>query len=180
MLQRFFAMLLIGIFVFSSQVFSLTEKDVEKFVKTTKELVPYFEELEEQEEEEEKDEDPEDTGYDIDDMTQEFAEAANVHGEIKKIIASNGYSEINDWTEAASKIFTAVASIEYKKNVGDFDESMKAVRKETEGMGLTEEQIEAYEEQVRSAMQQFEQAPESDIKAVEPYLKELREILEWE
>jgi hypothetical protein len=178
MFARFFAILLIGIFVFSSQVFSLTDSDVKKFIKATSELVPFFEEIDEEDDEDyDENEEPD---LDIESITQEFIDGVTGHAEMEKIIRKSGFSSVQEWAEVASKVFLAMATIELDINMIEFDKSMEEMRKESEAMGMTKEQLELYESQVKAAMQQFQNAPQEDIDAVTPHLDELKTIMEWE
>lgn len=178
MFAKFFAVVLIVIFTFASQAFSLTNSDVKKFIKATSELAPLFEEMEE-ENDEDYDEN-EEADLDIESVTQEFIKGVTGHAEMEKIIRKNGYSSVQEWAETASRVFLAVATIELKENMVEFDKTMEEMRKESEAMGMTEEQLEQYESQVRAAMQQFQDSPQEDIDAVTPYLDEIKKISEWE
>ena len=176
MFARLFAVVLIGIFTFSSQVFSITNSDVKKFIKATSELVPLFEEMDEEDEEDYD----ENEDFDIQTVTEEFIKGVTGHAEMEKIIKKSGFDSVQEWAEVAAKVFMAVATIELKENMVEFDKSMEEMRKESAAMGMTEEQLEQYESQVRAAMQQFQNAPEEDIEAVTPHLDELKTIMEWE
>ena len=178
MFVRFIAVLIAGMLIFTSQVFSLTNSDVEKFIETTSQLAEYFDDIEEDGEEDERDYGAKD--FDIKTIMQEFIDGMTGHAEMQKIIRSGGFSSIQEWAETATKVFMALATIELKSNLTEFEEGMEALKKEYESMGMTKEQIEMYEMQVRSSMMQFQQASESDIETVTPYLDRIKKVLDWE
>ncbi|MGO1119864.1 hypothetical protein ACTL6U_14215 [Rhodovibrionaceae bacterium A322] len=103
--------------------------------------------------------------------------------ELQDIIARQGFSDLNDWSNTGDRIFRAAVAIEIPAQLTEMDAQLEIAKAQImEAESLTQaqkdEMLSAFS-RMRDALQNIvDQADPADISAVEPYMPRLRAAME--
>ncbi len=182
---------LLAAFIFllsSTMALALSSSDIQKFIKSMTELAPYFQELEEMEEDIHDfsmapDADMSDV-MTMEKMVQEMLSSVSGNRSMQGIIRNSGFDSTQQWADVGSKVIQAMLAIEVGSQESEMNREMQETLAEIDASpDLSPEMKATIKAQIKAAMHQMEslyQAPESDIKAVTPYMSQLKSVLDWE
>ncbi|GAB6056942.1 hypothetical protein [Desulfonatronum parangueonense] len=172
MLKKAMVLLVVSLFVFSgAHAMNLTSAEMERFIKTTKLLAPYFSELDDDAYEDEDDGDDM-AIYNIEETKRIMMEAMAGNSEIRSIVGSHGYSSVGAYAETYAYVIRAyMAAVgmerfaEFERSVADMDpEQREAFKNSPVYQMFSETKV------------QLASVPQSHITAVTPYMTQLHEV----
>jgi coenzyme F420-reducing hydrogenase alpha subunit len=107
-----------------------------------------------------------------------------MYGELEKVVKQHGFSSVDQWGETGDRVFRAWFALEMDQQGGVAQQEMQQALAEIENSPhMTEEQkaqMRAMMQSATSAMDTARNAPESDKRAVRPFMDELRALSEDE
>lgn len=171
MVKKVVLFVFVSLFVYSGlHAMDLSSSDMERFIKTTKALAPYFDEI--------------DDGHDDDDMAildiektrQLVVEAMSGNAEMRNIVRNNGYASVEAYAEQYAYVVRAYMA---SSGMGQFDELEKSMA------SMSPEQRQAFKnspvfQMVSETKRQLASVPESHIQAITPYMSQLHEVFEYD
>lgn len=158
-------------FIFSgAHAMNLSSSDLERFIKTTKLLTPYFDELDEDYD----DEDDDMAIFSMEETKRLVVEAMSGNSEMRNIVKSNGYSSVDVYAEKYAHIFRAYLASSGMEGFDELERSMAS---------MSPEQRQAFEnsplfQMVSESKQDLASVPDSHIQAIAPYMSQLHELFE--
>lgn len=169
-------LLMVFVFLFVSSggyAMNLSVLDMERFIKTTKALAPYFAEFD----------DDDDDYADVDEglvvfnpeETKQLVMATlSESSEMRNIVTSNGYASVQTYAQEYAYIIRAYMA---STGVGRFAELERSLA------SMAPEQRQAFEslpfyQMLSETKKQLASIPESHIQAISPYMEQLHELFE--
>lgn len=158
----------VSLFVFSgAYAMNLSSSDMERFIKTTKALAPYFDALDD-------DEDEDMAVLNAEKIKQLVVEAMSGNSEMRNIVRGNGYASIETYAEQYAHIMRAYMA---SSSMGQFGELEMAMA------SMSPEQRQAFENSPMFQMaletkRQLASVPESHIQFITPYMSQLHEAFD--
>lgn len=164
----------VSLFIFSgAYAMNLSSSDMERFIKTTKVLEPYFDALD--------DGDDDDRDDDMDFLNVEkfkrvLLDAMSGNAEMRNIVRGNGYASVEAYAEQYAHIMRAYVA---SSSIGKIRELEMAMA------SMSPEQRQAFEnspmfQMVSETKKQLASVPESHIQAITPYMSQLHEVFGYE
>ncbi|QFS85428.1 MULTISPECIES: hypothetical protein [unclassified Marinobacter] len=105
-----------------------------------------------------------------------------MHGQLEKLVKRYGFSSLEQWGQTGDRVYQAWAALEIDEQGGAAEYDMQQALAEIESNPhMTEEQkteVRAMLQSATSAMSAARSAPESDKRAVRPFMDELRAMSE--
>ncbi|HDQ40001.1 MAG TPA: hypothetical protein ENN39_03100 [Desulfonatronum sp.] len=150
----------------SAQAMNLSSSDLEKFIKTYHELIPFFDEYD--------DDGDDDDCFDVNVLKERFQESVAGRGEMQGIIRNNTYSSVEEFSEKAAHILRAYAAY---GGMEQFNEFEKALATMSPSQQQQFKNSPAYQ-MLAEAKKQLASVPESHIQAVVPFISQLDELFE--
>ncbi len=165
----------ISLFVFSgAYAMNLSSSDMERFIKTSKALAPYFDALDDDDNDDDYDDDYDDgTDYfETEGIKKKLLEAMSGNSEMRSIVRGNGYASVEAYVDQFAYTMRAYIA---STGMGQFGELEKAMA------SMSPEQRQGFENspvflEISEAQKQFASVPESHIQAITPYMSQLHEV----
>lgn len=151
----------------SAQANTISANDIEKFIKTYRQLSVHF-----NDHEEEDDDDSDDIVLDVGTLKARFLESIRGKKALQAIIAQNGYPSVGRFAEQGAYILRAYMVCTGREGLREFEQqlsSMSATDRQKLLNSPTGKQIAQFK-------RQFATVPQAHIKAIEPYLAKLNAI----
>lgn len=168
---------LVGVFfllVGSALAMSISSSDVERFITTYEQLMPYVD-----------DHDLDDDDYDDDDdlkfldveaMEREFIELLAGNREAETIIRRNGYASVSAFARPSAHIMRAYIAHAVRINIDEFEVSLQEMPADQREAMMAMPFVQAFQE----SREHFADVPEAHIRAILPYLDQLDALFEME
>ncbi len=172
MVKKIVLFAFVSLFVFSgAHAMNLSSSDMERFIKTTKALTPYFDKLDE-DDDGDGDGDGEDDDIailDIEKTKQLVMEALSGNSEMRNIVRGNGYASVEAYAKQYAYIMRAYIA---STGMGHFVELERSMAT------MSPEQRQAFENSpfFQKTQKQLTAVPESHIQAITPYMSQLHEV----
>ena len=174
MVRKVVLFALVSLFVFSgAYAMNLSASDLERFIKTTKALSPYFDALDDDYDDYDDYDDEDDMAVlNAENIKQLVAEAMSGNSEMRNIVRGNGYASVETYAEQYAHIMRAYMA---SSGMGQFGELEMAMA------SMSPEQRQAFENSPMFQMaletkKQLASVPESHIQAITPYMSQLHEV----
>ncbi|WP_045212150.1 hypothetical protein [Desulfonatronovibrio magnus] len=152
----------------SANAADFSSADVEKFIKTYEEMMPYFDELDDMDVFED------DFGFDLASIQQGFMDAFAHNDSLKNIINKHGYSSVEQFSENSAQIIRAYIGYSAQDGFKEFEESISQ-------MSPAEQQAfenSPFYQAIMSTKEAIADIPEDNIAAIEPYIPQLDNLFE--
>lgn len=158
----------------------LKDKDIRNFIAVLDELESMEGEFDELLPEEEDD----DVTHTISSSLSHIKENPALYGRLVNLLQDHGFQTAEAWASIGDRIIHAWISLEIKEAGEESQQNIQAALAEIDANTALSEEQKVLMKQNISAMigsiQQAQNAPEADVKAVAPYLDDLRKISESE
>lgn len=152
----------------SAHANTISANDIEKFIKTYRQLSVHFNDHEEDDD----DDDSDDIVLDVSTLKARFLESIRGKKALQAIIAKNGYPSVDRFAEQGAYILRAYMVCTGREGIREFEQqlsSMSATDRQKLLNSPTGKQIAQFK-------RQFATVPQAHIKAIEPYLAKLNAI----
>ncbi|PTN36480.1 hypothetical protein [Desulfonatronum sp. SC1] len=159
----------VSLFVFSgAYAMNLSSSDMERFIKTTKALTPYFDDLDDDHDDDEDDM----IILNVEKFKQMVLDAMSGNSEMRNIVRGNGYPSVESYAEQYAHIMRAYMASSGMGHFAELERSMAS---------MSPEKRQAFEnspvfQMVSETKRQLASVPESHIQAITPYMTQLHEV----
>lgn len=174
MVKKAVLFVLVSLFVFSgAYAMNLSSSDMERFIKTTTVLAPYFDALDD---DDDHDGDDDMAVLNVEKIKQLVMEAMSGNAEMRNIVRGNGYASVEAYAEQYAHIMRAYMA---SSGMGQFRELEMAMA------SMSPEQRLAFEsspffQMASETQKQLASVPESHIQAITPYMSQLHEVFGYD
>ncbi|WP_031387064.1 hypothetical protein [Desulfonatronum thiodismutans] len=172
MVRKVMLFAFVSLFVSSgAYAMNLSSSDMERFIKTTKVLAPYFDALDDDD-----DGDDDMAVLNVEKIKQLVTEAMSDNVEMRNIVRGNGYASVDAYAEQYAHIMRAYMA---SSGMGQFREFEMAMA------SMSPEQRQAFEsspffQMASETQKQLASVPESHIQAITPYMSQLHEVFGYD